>query len=253
MADGALRGMVRVLAVLSVVTTVGAGVAAGVVQISEEPGPSAAGAGVIELGPDPFAGTFETDYYVNWAIQTGVAPASGTPAKYRVPLAWTVRSTSTELTANDGSGGLLATGHAPAYDFGNRCQDGATQVPAAWTVLADPVVGDDATAGSRAAVDAWVTALARNAAGVTAPLSEVETLPVTLGDGTAAVRSRVRVDLTVFDGPCLPDEAELAATTVATDAGLVSLIQARYLLEDRGVGERVWAGIAASLVAPKTE
>lgn len=251
MADGALRGLVRVLALLSVITTVGAGVAAGVVQVNQDG--AEAERGSVELGPDPFSGDFEADYYVNWAIQSGVSPSSAPAARYRVPLSWSVRSTGTELTARDADGGVLGRGHAPAYYFGNRCRDGGTEVPAAWTVLADPVSGSDATAGSRAAVDAWVQTVARNADGVTAPLSEIETRSVTLADGSAAARSRIRVDLTVFEGPCLPDQAELAATTVATEAGLVSLIQTRYLVGEGGVGERVWSGIAASLSVPEPD
>ncbi|MFS3128914.1 hypothetical protein ACLM5J_10975 [Nocardioides sp. Bht2] len=251
MASSGLRGTVRAFAILSVAVTVGAGVAAGVVQATEAPATSEPGAAKVELGTNPFVGTFDADYYVNWAIQSGTATGEGKPASYRVPLSWTVKSTSTELVATDDAGVTVARGHAPSYYFGNNCRNGAgTEVPAAWTVLADPVPGTDLEAASTSAVETWVRTVARNADGVDAPLTSIESTPVTLNDGTAAVRSRVRVDLTVFNGPCLADQAELAATTIATDEGAVSLIQSRYLLSERAVGDRVWAGIAASLRAP---
>lgn len=251
MASSRLRQVVRACAVLSILATLGAGITAALVQVNEEPASSAPRRAAVELGPNPFAGTFEADYYVNWAIQSGVATSSGKPASYRAPLSWVVKSTGTELVAADDAGAVLARGHAPAYYFGNSCLDAGTEIPAAWTVLADPVPGTDLAAASEAAASAWVKTVARNAQGLNAPLSPVETTEVTLDDGTAAARSRLRVDLTVFDGPCLADQAELAATTIATEAGLVSLIQARYLLAERGVGDRVWAGIAASVRAPK--
>ncbi len=192
--------------------------------------------------PDPFAKPQAGWVMTNWAIQAGDDGSS-----YRVPPGWRVSSAGVSYDSRDADGAVLARGTAPSYYYGNACSEAGAEIAGAWAVLADPVEGDDLALVAEDAVTAWARGFARNSAGTVAPISAPVTERVTLADGTAAVRSWVEVDMTVFTGPCLPEQAQVAATSAEGEDGVHTLVQTRYLLDSGGLSAAAWSTLAASL------
>jgi len=237
-----LGGVVRLLAVVAVLSTLGAGVGAAVVQAREEPR-GAAGGGTASPSPgvpDPFLAPAEGFDYRNWVDQRAEA------AGYRLPGGWHVAPAERLVEARDVDDAVVARGSLSAYYYGNRCTD-TEPVAGAFTVLAEPVAGSDPKAAAEDAVLAWARSYNHNSAGVEAAFTDPVTRDVTLADGSEATRSWVSIDMSVFSGTCLPERAEVAVTTVARGEQLVSLVQGRYVLEQGGVSDAQWSAIAASL------
>lgn len=240
-----LTTAVRLLAGLAVVATLGAGVGAAVVQAGEDgdesPSRSGAQTSPAEVG-DPFASGTDGFDYRTWVIQDDSAGIS-----YRVPPAsagWRVIPADDEVEAKDADGAVVARGKVRAYYYGNACSgDDGRAVSGAWTLLAEPVEGADPSAAAEDAVIAW----SRSFVGGGTSIPDPRTDEVELADGTTGVRSWVSLDLRGFTGSCLPDRAEVAVTTVARGSEMVSLVQGRYVLGERGVTDADWSAISASL------
>ncbi|WP_235738478.1 hypothetical protein [Nocardioides alcanivorans] len=241
-----LGGAVRALAVLAVVSTLGAGIGAAVVQAGEEPGASA------ERSPtEPVATPVEDPFveeprggfrYERWVFQR-----NGDGVTYRIPGGWHVRPVHDQVTATDATGEVRGRGNLAANYYGNRCTDEVARA-GAWTLLAEPVPGDDAAAAAEEAVVAWANGYNHNQSGtLTADISDPVTETVELADGDEAVRSWVSIDTSVFGSACVPDRTEIAVTTVPHGDELVSLVQGRHVLETGGLGDADWSAISLSL------
>lgn len=232
------------LAVLSVLVTVGAGATAGVVMVRGD-GPDGSGTLVRGEGdsPDPPP----SHDYSGWEVVTGPPGDSGEAVTYRVPRStWEVYAPDYAVAFRDSSGKKIASGHAPANYYGNRCADSGKEMAGGWTVLDDDQPSGGLGERAEAALRPWAEGYAADDAGNLLPVSRPTTEEVTLPDGTPAGRSTISVDMSSSEGACLPDSAEIMATTIDTADGPQTLVQARYL-ESSGISDEEWLQIADSL------
>ncbi|KRF18954.1 hypothetical protein ASG90_03450 [Nocardioides sp. Soil797] len=253
MSSGGTHAAARVaslLAVLSVLMTVGTGVTAGVVMARSD-GPDGSGTLVRGKGSseEPTEDNSRTPAYdyTDWETVEGKPGDSGFAASYRVPnRAWKTFNPDYAVAFRDQSGKRIASGHAPANYYGNNCSEAGKKVAGAWTVLADTEPSGELVDLAEAAVRRWGRGYATDNAGNLAKMSEPETDEVTLPDGTPAARSLVTVDMSTFSGACLPESAEIMATTINTADGAKTLVQARYLTPS-GLTDEQWQQISDSL------
>lgn len=241
------------LAVLSVLLTVGAGATAGVLMAR---GDDPDGSGTLIRGggktsePDPTPETSDPPPvydYTGWTVVPGPPSDSGFAAAYRVPEAnWKVFGPGRAVSFRDQAGKKTASGHAPAHYYGNKCRDKGQKIAGGWAVLADVEPSGDLEDLAEAAVRRWAKGYASNANGTVAPMSEPTTEVVTMPDDTRAARSLITIDMSIFDGKCLPDSAEIMVTTIDTQDGAQSLVQARYVTTP-GISDEDWRQISDSL------
>lgn len=239
------------LGALSVVTVLAVSMTAAVVQTGDDADPG--GSGTLVRGG---AGDGRVDY-TGWSTVTGTPGASGDPATYRAPEGWETRSADDPVEYLTHDGGMLARGHSSSYYWGNDCRQrkGGARVPGGWAALADTTARSDSGDLSADALVAhaevqlrdWGRGYGTNAQGVTGPMTAHPGEAVELDDGTVAGRARMEIDMSDFPGRCLPDTAEIMITSIDTEDGTKSLVQARYLLDDGAVSDEAWDGIAASL------
>lgn len=246
---GGLDTAAKALAAISILTTVCAGVAAGVAAArdsSDGSGTLVRGTGQNQTAPNsPRQPVFD---YSGWTVVSGQSGKSGDVATYRVPASdWKSYGTDYVVSFRDTDDKTLASGHALANYYGNSCSDDDTKVAGGWTVLADTEPSGDLETIAEDAVRRWAQGYATNADGTTAKMSEPNAELVGLDDGTTAARARIEVDMSVFSGPCLPQEAEVMATTIDSPDGAKTLVQARYVTNDGGITDREWNGISQSL------
>ncbi|QIX25794.1 hypothetical protein ncot_03685 [Nocardioides sp. JQ2195] len=240
------------LAALSVLMTVGAGVTAGVVM-ARDGGPDGSGTLVRghgdSAGPDPTSQPTEwPDHdYTDWERVTGKPDDSGFAAAYQVPRrAWKTFEPDYAVAYRDDSGKKTASGHAPANYYGNQCSQDGSRVAGGWTVLADTEPSGDLVDLAEAAVRRWATGYASDGTGTAAPMSQPSTERLTLPNGSDAARSLITLDMSDSEGSCLPDSAEIMATTINTPEGAKTLVQARYLTRP-GITDEEWQQISDSL------
>lgn len=242
-----------VLAVLSVLLTIGAGATAGVLMArGEDPDGSGTlirgGGDSTDADPTPESSDPPPDYdYTGWTTVTGPPGDSGSAPSYKVPETnWKTFGPDYDVAFRDKADKKFASGKAPAHYLGNKCRAQGKRIPGAWTVLADTEPSGDLVDLAEAAVRQWAKGYASDGEGTTAPTSEPVSEAVTLPDGTTAGRSLITVDMSVFDDKCVPDSAEIMVTTIDTQDGAQSLVQARYLATP-GVTDLQWRQISDSL------
>lgn len=232
--------LARALAVVSVLGALGAAATAGVVQATEE------AADRDRTGPEE-----ELDLD-GWATVTGPADAAGEAAAYRVPAGgdWERQSATYVVSYRDAADQPYATGRAPAFYYGNDCSDGSTRMPGGWAVLARPEAGTDAAARAAVASSSarrWARGFGTGPDDEVAPISDPELEEIELADGTEATSARVELDMSVFDGACLGDEAEVTAIAYVSGTQVKTLVVARYLGVDGAIGDEEYAAVLASL------
>jgi hypothetical protein len=212
-----LRTAASGLAVLSVLGVVGVGVTAAVVQVRED-----------DRG---------------WSTVAG--PESIT---YKVPggSAWETGSASDQVGFQDDTGASLVNGSAASFFYGNDCSDDEERVPAAWAVVADAESGNVQEVAVSAA-QGWAEGYATGPDGTVAPLSEPEVSDSELADGTTATTVRIGLDMTVFDGPCVREQAELTALSFAHGAQVRTLVVARYVDAPGTISSKEYDAILGSL------
>jgi len=172
---------------------------------------------------------------------------------YKVPggSAWETGSASDPVGFQDDSGASLVNGSAASFFYGNDCSDDGERVPAAWALVADAESGDaeagDAEAVAVAAAQDWAEGYATGPDGTVAPLSEPEVEDTELADGTSATTVRIGLDMTVFDGPCVREAAELTAVSFAHRAQVRTLVVARYVDAPGTISSEEYDAILGSL------
>jgi hypothetical protein len=237
-ASDPLRTAASGLAVLSLLAVVGVGVTAAVVQSREDDGGSS---GTLRRnGGDDGPAGFD---YTGWSTVAG--PASIT---YKVPpgAAWEIGSTSDPVGFRDDGGGSLVNGSAAAFFYGNDCSDDGERVPAAWAVVADAEQGEVEEVAVSAAQD-WAEGYATGPDGTVAPLTGPEVTDTELADGTAATTARIGLDMTVFEGPCVRDSAELTSVSFARRSRVRTLVVARYVDSPGTISAEEYDAILGSL------
>ncbi len=238
------------LAVVSVLTTVGAGVTAGVAATR---GDDSNGSGTLVRGSgDPSETETEPSQepafdYAGWQEVSGIPGDSGDSALYRLPATgWKTYAADYAVSFRDRNEKAYASGHALANYYGNRCKESGKRMAGGWVVLADTEPSGDLKTIAEDAVRRWARGYATNASGTTADMTEPTPKDVTLNDGTEAARATIEIDMSIFGGVCLPNRAEVAVTTIDTPDGAKTLVQARYV-SAVGITDRQWQGIAQSL------
>ena len=234
MTSNRLRVVAVVLAVLSLVAALGAGLAAAFVMggdddSSDEPTPS----GSANPG---------------WSTVSGI-PGSAGPATYQVPggADWEIHDADFAVSYKDDDGTPDASGHAASFYYGNDCTDGEETVAAGWALLADAQRGPDLDALAARSVRAWARGYGTGAGGTKAPTDQLVVGDFLLGDGTPAVSARISLDMSVFEGPCLSGAAEVTVVSFPTRDGIKSLVAARYLGVEGGISDEVYDAILKSV------
>jgi len=230
-----LRGSVAVLAVVSVLAAVVAGVVAAVVMAGED------GSGGSSDGP-----TTGFDY-TGWTTVEGKAGA-GDPATYKVPggAGWEIHDADFTVSYTGKDKRPYASGHAASFYYGNDCTDGSEKVAAGWAVFADTEQGSELGAYAAESARRWASGYATGGDGTKAPTTEPVLEDVELADGTPAVSAHVALDMTVFEGPCLSDDAEVTVVSFETDEGIKALVAARYVAVTGGIPDDAYDAILAS-------
>ncbi|MDN5892932.1 MAG: hypothetical protein L0H93_02805 [Nocardioides sp.] len=233
---GGLQLAAVLLGVLSFVMVLGASVTAAVVQHRDDPS-----------GTEGLDGRDS----VGWSVVRGTPGPSDAPALYRVPEGWDTQTADkpVQYTASDGS--VLASGHSTSLYYGNDCSQAKARIAGGWAALADTDAaqgaGDDLVDAAEKALRAWGTGYATHVNGATGPMTAFPGQSVELDDGTTAGRARMEIDMSAFEGACLPDTAEIMVTSIRTADGVKSLVQARYLLKEGAISDEQWSRIADSL------
>jgi hypothetical protein len=230
-----LRGPVAVLAVVSLLAAVGAGVVSAVVMVGED------GSGEPSDGPTGLDHTA-------WTTVEGRAGA-GDPATYQVPggADWEIHDADFAVSYTGEDKRRYASGHAASFYYGNGCTDGSEKVAAGWAVFADTEQGSDLDAYAAESARRWARGYATGADGTQAPTTEPVLEDVELADGTPAVSAHVSLDMTVFEGPCLSDDAEVTVVSFETDEGIKALVAARYVGVTGGIPDEEYDAILASV------
>jgi hypothetical protein len=233
-----LRGPVAVLAVVSVIAAVGAGVIAAVVMTGEDGGGTPSDRRMTGTGFD----------YSTWVTVSGRS-GTGDPATYQVPggADWEIHEPGFAVSYTGKDGRPYASGHAAAFYYGNHCTDGSEKVAAGWMVLADTEPGSDLEAYAAESARRWARGYGSGAGGTQAPTTKPVLEDVELADGTPAVSARISLDMTVFKGPCLSDDAEVTVVSFETGEGIKALVAARYVGVDGGIPDEEYAAILASV------
>lgn len=184
-----------------------------------------------EPAPQQVPGDHEAGPGAGW-----VRVASGS-ASYAVPTGWQRRPAGERIAYREDSA-VIASGRGYALAAVTGC-------PVAWAALADPVRSSNVAGVVRATALAW----ARGYAGLPeAARLRVVTDQVVLGDGGAARRARVQVDLG-RSGGCAGERAELTAVSREVDGHVVTLVVARYLDVDGAPDDATYDAVLASLRA----
>lgn len=222
-----LSAAARALAALSVVGVLGVGVTAAVVQAREDDDPTGPG--------------FD---YSGWSRVKGPDGIA-----YRVPggSEWEIGSASESVGFEDLDGDSVANGSAASFFYGNACSDDGERVPAAWALVAEAEPGRNVEAVGVRAARTWARGYATGPDGTVAPLSEPEVADTELLDGTAATEVRIDLDMTVFEGACVRDEAELSTVSFADGNRVRTLVVARYVDSPGTIAGEEYAAILGSL------
>jgi hypothetical protein len=222
---------VAALAAVSVLAAVGTGVAAAVVMAKED-------APATRNGFD----------HSGWTTVAG-KPGQGDPASYQVPgvADWQVHDAGFAVSYNAERGRPYASGHSASFFYGNHCTDASEKVAAGWVVLADTEKGADLRAYATESARRWARGYGTGADGTKAPTTRPVLRAVELADGTPAVSAYVSLDLSVFDGRCLSDDAEVTVVSFRTDDGIKALVAARYVGVSGAITDEEYAAILQSL------
>lgn len=233
------RGVVAGLAVVSLVAALGAGVVSAVVTGGDDGGGSG--------DRDPNDGSTGFDYS-GWATVSGSAD-TGEAATYRVPggADWEVHDADFTVSYTGKGDRPYASGHAASFYYGNDCTDASERVAAGWAVLADTEPGSDLAAYAAESVRRWARGYGSGAGGTQAPTTEPVLAELELTDGTRAVSANVSLDMTVFEGPCLSDAAEVTVVSFQTDDGIKALVASRYVGLASGIPDEEYAAVLASV------
>ncbi|KQY56587.1 hypothetical protein [Nocardioides sp. Root140] len=252
---GGLRQAALALAVVSVLTTLGAGITAGVAA-GQGDDPDGSGTLVRGKGDPTESGTGPSETsttedpgfdYTGWKVVNGMPGDSGEVASYRLPpTSWKPFASDYAVSFTDKSGKAYVSGHALANYYGNRCKDGGERVPGGWTVLADTVPSGDLKTIAEDAARGWARGYGTNANGTTGTMTRPVAKEVTLDDGTTAARASIDIDMSIFSGVCLPTKAQVSVTTIDTSEGAKTLVQARYV-SAVGITDTQWRAIGQSL------
>lgn len=229
-----LRRLAAGLAVVSLLAAAGTGVAAAFVMAGED-------------GKDGLARETGSGYS-GWTTVQGQAGA-GDPATYKVPggTDWEIHEPDFTVSYTDQDERSYASGHAASFYYGNDCTDGSEKVAAGWAVFADTEKGTDLRAYAAESARRWARGYGTGADGNQAPTTEPVLEDVELADGTPAVSASVKLDMTVFKGPCLSDAAEVTVVSFETDEGIKALVTARYLGAAGGIPDQEYDAILASV------
>lgn len=232
MTPNRLRGVAAGLAVLSLVAALGAGVAAVVVSSGDD---------------DATGGSTPTPSAQGWTTVRG--KEDGGRATYQVPggADWEVHDADFAVSYKGADGKPYASGHAASFYYGNDCTDGDERVAAGWAVLADADEGADLTAHATRSARRWARGYGTGAGGTTAPTTRPVVEEVELADGTPAVSARVSLDMTVFEGPCLSDAAEVTVVSFRSGGRIKALVAARYVDVAGGLSDEEYDAILASV------
>ena len=230
------RGVVAGLAVVSLVAALGAGVVSAVVMGGDEGGGSGNG--------DPTTGS----EYSGWTTVSGKT-GSGEAATYKVPggADWEVHDADFAVSYTGKDKRPYASGHAASFYYGNDCTDGSEKVSAGWAVFADTEPGADLAAFAAESARRWARGYGAGAGGRQAPTTEPVLSEVELADGTRAVAAKVALDMTVFEGPCLSEDAEVTVVSFQADDGIKTLVASRYVGVAGGISDAEYAAILASV------
>lgn len=233
-----------VLAVVSVLTTLAAGVVAGVAMVRDDPSD---GSGTLVRGAeDPTDEPTEPESYdyTGWQVVAGLTGDSGYAAAYRVPpTGWKLSDKAHDVTFRDSSNAPLVTGHSLATYYGNKCKEDGDKVAGGWTVLAETVPPGDLSQIAAAAARKWGRGFTQDVASIPEPTTET----VRLADGTLAARAEVTVKREGTGSRCTTESSEIMVTTIDTSDGAKSLVQTRWADLPKGIGDADWAAISQSL------
>ena len=230
------RGVVAGLAVVSLVAALGAGVVSAVVMGGDD-----------DRGSGDSDPTSTGSEYFGWTTVSGKA-GTGT-ATYKVPggADWEVHDADFAVSYKGKDDRPYASGHAASFYYGNDCTDGSEKVSAGWAVFADAEPGSDLAAFAAESARRWARGYGAGAGGRQAPTTEPVVVDVELADGTRAVSARVSLDMTVFEGPCLSDAAEVTVVSFQTDDGIKTLVASRYVGVAGGIPDAEYAAILGSV------
>jgi hypothetical protein len=230
-----LRGFVAALAVVSLVAALGAGVVSAVMMGSDDGGGSG--------DRDP-----TSPEYAGWTTVSGKAGPGGA-STYKVPggAEWEVHDAEFTVSYTGKDKRPYASGHAASFYYGNECTDGSEKVSAGWAVFADAEPGPDLAAFAAESARRWARGYGAGPGGRQAPTTEPVLTEVSLADGTRAVSAKVSLDMTVFEGPCLSDAAEVTVVSFQTDDGIKTLVGSRYVGVAGGISDQEYAAILASV------
>ena len=231
------RGVVAGLAVVSLVAALGAGVVSAVVMGGDD-GDGSGDRGPTSTGPE----------YAGWTTVSG-RPGTGEAATYKVPGGedWEVHDADFAVSYTRRDKRPYASGHAASFYYGNDCTDGSEKVSAGWAVFADTEPGSDLAAFAAESARRWARGYGAGEGGRQAPTTEPVLAEVSLADGTRAVSAKVSLDMTVFEGPCLSDAAEVTVVSFQADDGIKTLVVSRYVGVAGGIPDAEYAAILASV------
>lgn len=165
---------------------------------------------------------------------------------YAVPQGWRARP-ARERSAYREEGKIVASGRASAESWANDCRTDFAPIPAAWAILAEPVVATNPAGVAEASAAAWARGYAADPSGTPRQASPARPLP--LADGGTAMASSLTVDLTGSANPCDGDSAELTAVALQRGDRVVTLVVARYLEVEGAPSDEEYAAVLASLHA----
>lgn len=229
------RGVVAGLAVVSLVAALGAGLVSAVMMGAGDGGGSSDRAAT---GP----------HHSGWTTVSGKAGRHGA-ATYKVPggADWEVHDADFTVSYSGEGERRSASGHAASFYYGNDCTDGSERVSAGWALFADTQPGSDLAAHAAQSARRWARGYGTGAGGTQAPTTEPVLTEVALADGTRAVSANVFLDMTVFEGRCLSDAAEVTVVSFQADDGIKALVASRYVGVASGIPDEEYAAILASV------
>jgi hypothetical protein len=183
-----------------------------------------------------------------WVTVSGKVDAGG-QASYQVPggADWVIHDADFAVSYKGADGRPYASGHSASFYYGNDCRDGDERVAAGWALLADAGKDTRLAASAVAGVRDWARGYGSGPGGTVAPTTEPVVEEVELADGTPAVSARVSLDMTVFEGPCLSEAAEVTVLSFHAQEGVKALVAVRYVGVSGGIPDDVYAGILASV------
>jgi len=247
-----LRGVAVLLAVLSVLGAGAVAATAGLVQAGQDTDRSgtlsSTGDPTTDPTDDPTDGPTDGDFdYEGWKQVSGVGQGTEA-ATYKVPggTAWEPEKATDPVSYRDADERPYVSGHAAAFYYGNACSSDGARFPAAWAVLGDTEPGSDLEAFAEDSARRWARGVGAGE-NTQAPVELGEPVETELADGTPAVSVEATLDMSVFTGACFEDDAELTLVAFSAGSRIKSLVVARYLGVNGGLGDQQYAAIIGSL------